>query len=169
MIKSTNQEGIMIFDFSAGKNDSGWQNVSDEVMGGLSTGHILKKSNFLLFEGIVSTENNGGFTLFRKQIDLEKIASKSVFELNLKGGVGKSYQFRVKQHISDRHAYVCRFETNGKWQNMKIPFDQLLPKFRGRSLDMSPFEGDQVEEIAFLMGNKRPETFNLQLSRIRAV
>ncbi|WP_286938426.1 MULTISPECIES: hypothetical protein [unclassified Algoriphagus] len=39
--------------------------------------------------------------------------------------------------------------------------------FRGRDLNMENFPGDQVEEIAFLIGNKKAESFKLEIDYIK--
>jgi len=36
----------------------------------------------------------------------------------------------------------------------------LYPSFRGRKLDLPNFSHDYIEEIVFLIGNKKPENLN---------
>lgn len=42
----------------------------------------------------------------------------------------------------------------------------MYPSFRGRKLAQPNFSSDHVEEIAFLIGNKKPESFKLMIDKI---
>ena len=81
-------------------------------------------------------------------------------------GDGKCYQFRVKSNKYDRHSYVHDFETSGNWQTIEIPLLEMKPKFRGRGLDISNYQGEVMEEIAFFIANKKAESFKLELDNI---
>ena len=89
----------------------------------------------------------------------------STVKIKLKGD-GKRYQFRVKSNQYDRHSYIYHFQTTGDWETIEVPLSDMVPKFRGRSLDLSNYPGQVMEEIAFLIGNKRAEAFSLALERI---
>lgn len=159
------QGQIDLFNINGENNANDWFIVNDGVMGGLSEGNFKILKDHAIFDGEVSTRNNGGFTMVRASIKDVDIKGKTKVVLKLKGD-GKSYQFRVKSDIGQRHAYVYEFKTSGDWEEISIPFNQLLPKFRGRSLDMPVFQGENLSEIAFLIGNKREESFQLMLRHI---
>ena len=151
----------IIFDFKKGKDVSGWEIENDSVMGGLSKGHFaLDADGHAHFQGHVSLENNGGFSMLQHRFESVDVSAYSQFVVRLKGD-GKKYQFRAKSRSSDKQSYVHRFETSGEWQTVSIPFDILSPTFRGNSLDMPNYEGLQLEGVAFLIGNKKEENFNL--------
>lgn len=160
------QEKMTIFDFKEKSSANGWYIVNDGVMGGLSQGKFSISNDLAIFEGIVSTENNGGFTMVQNRFKTINTERFSAFVLKIKGD-GKIYQFRVKSDKYSSHSYVYEFSTNGDWQEITIPFSSLAPRFRGRSLDLSNFDGKQIEEIAFLVGNKRNESFGLQIRKIQ--
>jgi NADH dehydrogenase [ubiquinone] 1 alpha subcomplex assembly factor 1 len=42
----------------------------------------------------------------------------------------------------------------------------MYPSFRGRTLDMPNFESDFIEELRFLIGNKKPQNFELIIDKI---
>ena len=74
----------MIFeDLNENSGESKWEFISDQVMGGISSGsfNILKEKNvrFLRMKGNVSLENNGGFIQVRKLVDvpIKKITESS--------------------------------------------------------------------------------------------
>lgn len=156
----------LIFDFNKTSDIEKWTVVDDEVMGGKSSGTIsLSPEGHGVFEGTVSLENNGGFSLVRygfKQISTKK-ATKVVLKLK---GDGKTYQFRIKTNAGDYYAYVSTFSTTGEWQEIEILLKDMYPAFRGRKLDQPNFSDDHIEEIGFLIGNKKQETFRLKIDRI---
>ena len=42
----------------------------------------------------------------------------------------------------------------------------MYPSFRGRKLNQANFSNDYIEEIAFLIANKRQENFKLLIDKI---
>lgn len=157
---------MTIFDFRDHKDALAWTIINDGVMGGLSKGQILHQDNSGIFKGKVSTENNGGFTMAMLGLDQKNVQQYSRFRISIKGD-GKSYQFRCKSDRNQMHSYVYSFKTSGDWEEVTIPFEQMMPRFRGRDLNQPVYQGDYLEEIAFLIGNKKEENFQLMINYIR--
>ena len=157
----------VIFDFNKDSNIKGWRIVNDGVMGGLSQGNFkLSSKGHGIFSGHVSTKNNGGFTMVRystSDIDANK---NSKIILKIKGD-GKNYQLRIKNKQDNFYSYVAKFETTGDWEVISIPLKDMSPSFRGRKLNQSNFSHDKIEEIAFLVGNKKEEDFKLMIDSIK--
>ena len=42
----------------------------------------------------------------------------------------------------------------------------MYPSFRGRKLNKENFNKTSIEEIGFLIGNKKQEKFNLEIDKI---
>jgi hypothetical protein len=167
LIQTSIQDKMTIFDFSQETSSNGWYVVNDGVMGGLSKGQFSREKDWAVFKGDVSTDNNGGFTMIQNRFKTIKTEKFTSFVIKLKGD-GKDYQFRVKSDSNQQFSYVYQFSTTGEWQEISIPFSSLVPRFRGRSLDMPNFDGSKIEEIAFLIGNKNDEAFELTLDNISA-
>lgn len=156
----------VIFDFNKESNLSNWVIVDDVVMGGRSNGGIkLSPEGHGIFEGTVSLDNNGGFSSLRYRFKAQRISEYNTIVLHLKGD-GKVYQFRTKTNAFDRQSYVAEFTTNGEWQKIEIPMSSMYPTFRGVRLNMQNYPGQQMEEIAFLIGNKKAESFRLEIDKI---
>jgi len=156
----------MIFDFTKDADMQNWYVVDDTVMGGLSAGNMgVNSDGHGMFKGHVSLDNNGGFSSIRYNGGRTKLKGYSKFVVALKGD-GKAYQFRVKTNSSQYYSYIFTFTTNKAWQTIEIPFSSLYPSFRGRTLDMANFPGESLEEIGFLIGNKKEEDFNLAIDYI---
>jgi hypothetical protein len=156
----------IIFNFTQNSDISSWRVVDDVVMGGRSSGSFeLSKDGHGVFSGEVSLENNGGFSSVRYSFNKLKVNSEMKVVLKIKGD-GKDYQFRVKHYANDAHSYITTFQTSGDWETIEIPLKDLFPSFRGRTLDMPNFNHDSMEQIAFLIANKRAESFELLVDKV---
>ncbi|MFD1314023.1 CIA30 family protein [Namhaeicola litoreus] len=160
------QSSIVLCDFHSNADLKNWQVVDDVVMGGVSSGNFkLDVKGNAVFSGRVSTENNGGFSSVRGSLAKASVSNNQKIILFLKGD-GKKYQFRVKARRGDYYSYVLYFETSGDWEQIEIPLSKMYPAFRGRRLDKPNFDQSQIEEIAFLIGNKVGEEFSLSIDKI---
>lgn len=155
-----------LYNFKTSGSLQNWTVIDDGVMGGLSKGNVkLDKSGNAIYYGNVSTDNNGGFSSLRYQFNLRDVSAYSSVSLRIKGD-GKSYQFRIKSKKGNYYSYVSNFNSTGEWETVVIAFKDFKPQFRGRVLDMDNFEGETMEEIAFLIGNKVEESFQLEIESI---
>ena len=155
-----------IFDFTKDSDLSNWRIVDDVVMGGRSNGNLkLNKEGHAVFSGKVSLENNGGFSSLRHRFKAIDVSKHTKVSIKLKGD-GKAYQFRIKANNRERFSYITTFETSGKWETITINLKDMYPAFRGRTLDYPNFDKNQIEELAFLIGNKKAEAFELQIDAI---
>lgn len=157
---------LSIFSFSKEVSLKNWYVVDDIVMGGKSSGSFLLTSEgFGKFAGNVSTENNGGFSSLRYRCSEISIGKNKKVIIRLKGD-GKKYQFRLKNNQRDYHSYIYNFNTTGEWEEIVIPLKDLYPSFRGRKLNIGNFSADKIQEIGFLIGNKKNESFELLIQEI---
>ncbi|WP_245892026.1 CIA30 family protein [Polaribacter glomeratus] len=156
----------IIFDFNKKSNLQNWVIVDDVVMGGESSGSFkLNEDGFGVFQGRISLDNNGGFSSLRYRFQKIAIDDNTQIVIKLKGD-GKNYQFRIKSNSGDYYSYILPFSTSGEWQEIKIPLKEMYPSFRGRRLDQPNFSDDAIEEVTFLIGNKKNENFKLLLDTI---
>lgn len=155
-----------IFNFTKTSKLNNWRIIDDVVMGGRSYGNMsLTEEGHGKFFGDISLDNNGGFSSVRHYFKSKPTSTYSKFIIRIKGD-GKTYQFRVKDYSNNRHSYIYKFETSGDWETIEIPFSKMYPSFRGYRLSIPNFEGKQMEEIAFLIGNKKEESFQLLIDSI---
>ena len=157
---------ITIYDFSKNATANEWNIVDDVVMGGESNGRFsIDSDGHGLFEGRISLDNNGGFSSVRHLSEKVEVSKNSVVIIRLKGD-GKDYQFRIKSNKSASHSYITTFQPSGEWETIEIKLSDLYPSFRGRKLETPNFEADSFEEITFLIGNKKAESFKLILDKV---
>ena len=159
-------QAFTIFDFNKNADITNWNIVDDVVMGGRSSGKFyLNEEGNGVFKGNVSLENNGGFSSLRYRFDAVSTGSYSKITLKVKGD-GKSYQFRVKDKSSNYYSYITYFNSSTGWKTIEINLSDMYPAFRGRKLSSPNFNSERIEEIAILIGNKKEETFKLEIDSI---
>jgi len=157
---------LILFDFNTKSNISNWRVVDDVVMGGRSNGNFrLNKNGHAEFYGDVSLENSGGFSSVRYRFESIQTLNSKEIVIRLKGD-GKKYQFRVKDKSNNNYSYISTFTTSGNWENITIQLSEMYPAFRGRKLNMDNFSAESIEQIAFLIGNKKQQHFKLEIDKI---
>jgi NADH dehydrogenase [ubiquinone] 1 alpha subcomplex assembly factor 1 len=160
------QDNSLIFDFKKQQSTAACNVVNDGVMGGLSKGKMsVNDAGNGVFEGSVTTENNGGFSSVRHSFYNKDVSNFTVVKLRIKGD-GKPYQFRIKANEAQRYSYIQEFKTSGEWETIVIPFNSFYPSFRGNRLNRPNYDGTSMEEVTFLIGNKKKESFALEIDRI---
>ncbi len=156
----------VIFDFNPGKDLGDWYVLDDGVMGGLSLGNLcLTKDGHGLYTGNISLENYGGFSSIRCSLQNINCTDKTKISFRVKGD-GKKYQFRIKHDSYDYHSYVHHFKTKNEWEEITLYLEDFYPSFRGRTINMENFNHDSFEEISILIGNKKEESFKLEIDYI---
>ncbi len=159
-------KGTTLFDFNDTVNIEDWRVVNDGVMGGLSQGTFsVNSEGHGFFRGTVSLANNGGFSSVRYCFETRDTSEFCKIQIHLKGD-GKPYQFRIKADSSQRYSYITNIKTSGDWEILTIDFSEMYPAFRGRLLDLPNYSGMEMTEIAFLIGNKKEESFALEIDYI---
>lgn len=166
LLFSLTMNSIILFDFNTKSNIDNWRVVDDSVMGGISSSKFfIDALGNGVFEGSISLENNGGFCSVQYYPKPVSLKEKKVFSIRLKGD-GKKYQFRVKSKRNNYYSYIYEFQTTTAWETIEIPIAALHASFRGRTIDIPNYNGEDLEEIAFIVGNKKNENFQLMIDKI---
>jgi len=174
----------LIFDFTAPSDDlkNTWGAVDDVVMGGVSESGIRLVENTALFAGKVSTANSGGFASVRTR-NFEppfNLAGYEGIELRVKGD-GKRYKFIIRTDAKwDGIAYSYSFDTeSNSWISVRVPFAELTPVFRAKTLkDSEPIDLSQIRSFQLMLSKFEydgelnpkfePGGFVLQVESIKA-
>jgi cytochrome c biogenesis factor len=125
----------------------------------------LLESGVALFSGTISTAFNGGFAMTRLPLNVKLDADTSKVILTVKGD-GKKYQLRIKSKKYQRYWYVQSFETSKGLQEIELPLKEFYASFRGYRLNAPAFSSSQLREMAILIGNKKNESFALEVHKI---
>lgn len=168
---SYRENQMLLFDFTNKDELRDWRVVNDGVMGGLSQGEIvLTDSNTAVFRGVLSLENNGGFSSARTLPRSFNLDSYTGLILRVRGD-GKQYQLRLRQDDGfDGVAYRYRFQTIAdEWLTIEVPFNACVPVFRGRELqDVEPLSPAQIQQLGFLIADGQAGPFRLEVDWISA-
>ena len=139
----------IIEDFS-GAPSSRWEFISDQVMGGISTGQVSLESEgeqvVLHLQGAVSTENRGGFVQARLMLSERMPKAARGLELKVRGN-GQTYYLhaRTGRTVLPWNFYQAPFDTTSNWIVVRIPFDDF--KAQGRMLRKT-LVADVVKSLA---------------------
>lgn len=149
VVNTVSAKSIIVDDRSSGELRSNlgeeWRLVTDNVMGGISSGklslHSDQGKNCLRMQGEVSTENNGGFV----QIALN-LAESGSFDASAYDGVelevaGNNESYNMHLRTTGLwfpwQSYRASFDASNDWQTIRIPFAELEAYKTGQSFDAS--------------------------------
>ena len=152
------------FDSNSGAR---WVFISDQVMGGISTGELTFRSEagetYAHMVGTVSTENNGGFIQFRRT-PVEAISKNStgVF-LRAKGNNQRYFiHVRTKWTKLPWQYYQSAFYVTNTWQEFRLPLATFEPSSSLMPKSPSPKSLTSIGVVAF----GRDHTANIQVGEI---
>jgi len=119
----------MMDDFS-GKPEARWEFLTDQVMGGVSTGQMrfetMDGRPVAHLSGTVSTANRGGFIQFRTALKESLSQSASGVQITVKGN-GERYfvHLRTSWTLLPWQYYQAGFDTTGEWQTIQLPWSDF--------------------------------------------
>ena len=158
----------VLFDFAeAGAgSDVSWRAVNDGVMGGLSEGDMKVSDGILNFSGVLSLENNGGFSSLRTVDGKFDFSDSAGVVLRVKGD-GRTYQVRLESDARLRERWPVSFRGEfatvaGEWTEVKVPFSALKAGWRGMQMD-SVFNPAAVQLVGIVVADKKPGAFELEV------
>lgn len=178
------QKKQVLFDFTNPSQDVKelWGAVDDVVMGGVSESSIRLIPNAALFSGNVSTANSGGFVSVRtRNLDAPlDLSGYDGIELRLQGD-GNRYKLILRSEEKwDGVGYCYSFDTiYNTMMTVRIPFAQLIPVFRAKTLkDYPPFDPSRTTSFQLMLSKFeydgglnpvfKPGFFQLQVESIQA-
>lgn len=148
-----------------------WVPIHDNVMGGVSEGGAsLNVDSCLVFSGLLSLDNNGGFASVRTIIADAQLGGFNGLRIRVKGD-GRSYELRLRVNDGDDEtAFKHDFATvNNEWIDLDLPFSSFVPTYRGRVLrDVGQLEAGEITKLGFLLSDKLAGPFRLVVSEIVA-
>ena len=163
---------LPLFEFTGPEAAQKWQAVNDGVMGGVSDGRFkITTDNTLEFFGTLSLENNGGFASVRtKPTDLD-IKAGDTLVVRVKGD-GREYVLTIYTK-SRRMAFSYRAPlptTKDEWTEVAIPLADFIPTAFGRQVQgMGPVEPSQINGLGFMLSDKKPGTFRMQVEWVKVM
>ncbi|MDG1358197.1 MAG: CIA30 family protein [Akkermansiaceae bacterium] len=161
----------MLIDFANKDENHSVSVVNDGVMGGLSQGNIkLTQDNTLLFKGLLSLRNNGGFSSFRISGQRWDLRDWKGIEIHVRGD-GRVYGLRAttdEKFLRSSVSFTADFETTkDKWVKLQIPFSSMKASWRGRKLNRN-FNPAEIKGLGIILADKKAGEFALEIKSISA-
>ena len=159
-----------LFDFTGADSAKEWQNVNDNVMGGVSEGKFkITDKKTMEFFGTLKLENNGGFASVRtkaKKLDLEK-GDTLVTKVR---GDGREYTLNLylnKPLIA--FSYRATVQTKkDEWIEVKVPLDKFEATSFGQVVkDAGAVKPKEVNGVGFLLSDKKAGPFKMEVEWIK--
>lgn len=120
----------ILFDDFSNNPAKRWEFVTDQVMGGVSTGNVSfmteNGTSYARMTGTVSLQNNGGFIQFRRSVTSHFEKSKQGLELKLRGNNQQYFvHIRTTGTFLPWQYYHAPFSSNSDWTIVRMPFSMF--------------------------------------------
>ncbi|MEM1430911.1 MAG: CIA30 family protein [Pseudomonadota bacterium] len=127
-----------------------WRFVSDQVMGGVSTGRAERLEGAIHLSGRVSTENRGGFIQVRMDLAAPFPTQTSGLRLEVRGN-GERYfvHLRTRGSVLPWQYYQAGFPTGPDWSEVRLPFASFAPSGLGLRRTPNPASVVSIGLVAF--------------------
>lgn len=149
-----------------------WQAVNDGVMGGVSEGRFrITERQTLEFYGTLSLENNGGFASVRSRPRKLGLQTGDTLVARVRGD-GREYQMNLYTPERMRaFSYRAPVTTRvGEWVEVALPLHRFEATSFGEVLRQAgPVDPRSITSIGFLLGDKTPGPFALEVAWIKVV
>ena len=159
-----------LLDFAGTDPAQKWQAVNDGVMGGVSDGRFrITPDKTMEFSGRLSLDNNGGFASVRTKPTDFDIKSGDTLVVRVRGD-GREYVLNIYTK-SRRTAFSYRAPlptTKDEWTEVSVPLVEFIPtSFGNRVQGMGPVEPDQINSLGFMLSDKKPGPFKLEVDWVK--
>lgn len=156
-----------LLDFGTAKTGTDWQIVNDGIMGGRSYGRISLKENSLYFDGTVSLENNGGFTMVVSPFEKFDLSEYDSVELKYKS----EFQYVTLYLETPRiyHFFVRNMQPTEGWQTIRFGLEEFKLSLVGRQTNRildTTYKKD-IERIGFLTNRKANGAFSFEVDYVK--
>ena len=140
--------------------------VNDSVMGGVSQSSLRQDVDGMVFEGLVSLENNGGFASMRSSARFPPGTQQ--IELTAKGD-GKRYKLVMRTALAPRVTYAADFIAEPTWQPYRFNANQFITTVRGQAVNAPALSFADVIEFGVLIAHNQAGRFAIQLKMLQSV
>ena len=167
------EQAVALVDLDDPGEVAAWTTVNDPVMGGMSTSRIAFGNGGLMFSGVISLENNGGFASARSPQNPDigrRAAGAKALRVHAVGD-GKTYM--VKVGIAGQPwSYIQRFPTEAAVPRIyDLPIDGFEPV--GKRLKPAPdapptMDPSTIDQLAVYVLDKQQGRFDITVTAIDA-
>ena len=136
------------------ENPKKWQFISDQVMGGISTGKVefFNENNNLYarLTGNVSTENKGGFIQIRRKLEKSSLKGAKFIEITAKGNNQNYFiHLRTSGTLLPWQYYQISFKVVNDFKIFKLPINEFKRSSVFLSKQINPENITSIGVVAF--------------------
>ena len=154
----------VLVDFSRPEVSREFRVINDGVMGGVSTSWLGVRAEVMVFEGVVSLENNGGFASFRGPV--RSSAWSAALLLTVRGD-GQRYKLTLKlDDNSGTVQYQAAFVAPHEWQTLRFVAADFVASFRGRPIAAPTVRFADVRYLGLVISDKQSGAFKVELKEV---
>ena len=144
----------------------GWTAIDARVMGGVSTSRMtFHPDGYAVFEGVVSTDNGGGFASVRHP-QLRLGGERTVgYRLQVRGD-GKRYKLNLRMDGGlDGVNYQAVFQPPAdRWVDLVLPLNVFSPRYRGQPVPNAPaLRPERVCQVGWMVADGQTGPFQLAI------
>lgn len=156
-------------DFGLSKGGLDWMIVNDDVMGGLSESTITFNKNSILFKGIISLRNNGGFASIRGPKDKFNLSQFTKVKIKFKSK-GRDFAFRLAtSEIYFKPNYKHNFSSaSQEWEIAELKLSDFreytLGKISGPNLSKQKMFN--IIRFGVMLNDKKEGPFEIEIDYI---
>ena len=167
----TGESPRLLFDFRQPESAGQWQTVNDGVMGGVSNGAFrITPANTLEFTGVLSLANNGGFASVRSRPRGLGLKAGDCIVARIRGD-GREYSLNIYTsrplRAFSHRAFVAT--KKAEWLEVRVPLEKFVAISFGQVVpNARPLDPAEVNGLGFLLGDKKPGPFQLEIDWLRA-
>ena len=158
-----------VLHFNAPESVDGWTAIDDRVMGGVSSSRMtFHPDGHAVFEGVVSTDNGGGFASVRHpQLRLGDAGTVG-YRLQVRGD-DKRYKLNLRMDGGlDGVNYQAVFQPPAdRWVDLLLPLTVFSPRFRGQRVPSAPtLRPERVCQVGWMVADGQAGPFQLAIRTV---
>lgn len=170
-LNSDTMKAPLIFDFGEGKEFGRWSIINDGVMGGLSQSQAKLDKDAVLFSGIVSLKNNGGFVSLRGPLGVYDLSDFRFCEIRFKSNTDRKFELLIEK---DTPFYLPKYRAkfgskSQDWVTLTIPLKDLEISRMGVTISqgIDPQNLKDIQRIGFILSDKQEGSFQLWIDYLK--
>lgn len=161
---------VFQIDFGKKGNEQSWQVITDNVMGGLSSGKVELTQKGIKISGMQSLENNGGFVSLKSPFALYDLSDYKTMKIRYRS---KGIQFGLTLEV-DQRFYKPYYKINlakepKGWTEVEFAISNFkeyqLGEFTGDTISNKLLE--DIIRIGFITSEKRAGEFEFEVDYIQ--
>jgi NADH dehydrogenase [ubiquinone] 1 alpha subcomplex assembly factor 1 len=156
------------YDFG-GEVGANWQVIVDGVMGGLSTGSVSLTEHSMVFTGVISLANNGGFSSWRAPFGTYDLSPYQSVEIRYRSR-GGDFTFMLEE---DRRFWIPYFsmtlpDSDEEWTTLRLDLEKFdvrkLGEQTGKNMQLT--DRSEIIRMGFMKLDKQAGPFVLEVDYI---